>query len=1064
MSRKPGPGALARTVLLLFGALLAAGCVDPVPENERSCPCASGWTCCEEVQVCVAEASRCEGLRPAWKRPGAPTGIIAERGDKQARVTWKAPASDGGLAIQRYVVTAQPGGVRVETPGPVLSTSVGGLTNGQSTTFTVRAVNAAGEGTESEPSAPVVPLGPPGAPTAVSTTPGLRSVHVSWSAPEDTGGVPLRGYTVAARPSGVSVDVGPDVHEATLLSVPSTREQTLSVTARNAVGAGVAATSAPVRTRPEPVELTSLRMEAASETSGCLSVAYELRQLDGERVEVRVEVDADGDGTFQRATQAGSLTHSGLVALATSVEGTAHAFHWNRARDVPGATPSADVRVTVSLRDSAPVTRTLPISLPAATRRCEWDFDSSVAQRVPDASSTVPVAFTQGDFDRDGKQDLVVLHREPGASLLRGRGNGGFAAPVLLPHALSGETLVSADLDRDGALDLVVLNPVDGVTLQVALGHGDGSFAEPVETSLAPPGTDYVATSLPVLHDLDEDGAPELAVSHGGFLYVLRHTAGGSMTLAFTPPFVPYGPVVAGDFDGDGLEDLMVAGATLHGFYGRGLLAFTHTYIGPIMGGSLSSVVAADFDDDALLDLAVATMGPTDIESFVLLGYRDGYFGAPRRIHHHAKGPWEFDAWLALADLNGDGRQDLAYMHRNEEDVTALYSSGDATFTAQVLSVGRGHLDLKVADFDGSGAPDVALLSEARSVRVLRGVKGPQRADLGSVFATADFDGDGRDDVASLVGPTGLQVHLTRARGGLVGRGPSSVPPGTWKLLPGRFDVGPTVDLLALTSSGGTSPVRSLVLLRGNGDGTFAAAQPLTEGLAPRAVAAGDVDGDGALDVAFAHLDEVRLLLGQGDGTFIPGGVLPAHTSVETLALGDLNADGRADLLVPCPLSSGFELAVYEGHVDGTLRKVADFAPTRTACVPSRLLITALASEEAPRVFVSCAGGRGAVLPLSVSDAFTFHEGSEAPTPGTAAGLAASDLDGDGRKELLVASPDSHTACVLTFRAGPGFEPGACFGTRPGARDVAVLDVEHDGVPEVLVGGGASGPTLLRLR
>ncbi|MFP2910253.1 fibronectin type III domain-containing protein, partial [Pyxidicoccus sp. 3LFB2] len=92
--------------------------------------------------------------------PDAPTGLVAERGDRQVRLTWVAP-SDGGLPILRYTVTTYPGGARLETSGPEATVVVHGLTNGAPYAFTVLALNAVGEGPASEPSATVVPARPP---------------------------------------------------------------------------------------------------------------------------------------------------------------------------------------------------------------------------------------------------------------------------------------------------------------------------------------------------------------------------------------------------------------------------------------------------------------------------------------------------------------------------------------------------------------------------------------------------------------------------------------------------------------------------------------------------------------------------------------------------------------------------------------------------------------------------------------------------------------------------------------------------------------------------------------
>ncbi len=102
--------------------------------------------------------------------PGAPTIGNATAGDGQARVSFTAPASDGGSPITGYVVTSDPGGITAS--GSESPITVTGLTNGTSYTFTVQAENAAGIGLSSEPSNSVTPTANTGAFLRVTNTTG----------------------------------------------------------------------------------------------------------------------------------------------------------------------------------------------------------------------------------------------------------------------------------------------------------------------------------------------------------------------------------------------------------------------------------------------------------------------------------------------------------------------------------------------------------------------------------------------------------------------------------------------------------------------------------------------------------------------------------------------------------------------------------------------------------------------------------------------------------------------------------------------------------------------------
>ncbi|KQX27779.1 hypothetical protein ASD01_22030 [Ensifer sp. Root423] len=115
--------------------------------------------------------------------PDAPTGAAAMANDASARVSFSAPAFNGGSSITGYTVTASPGGVTAT--GPSSPIDVTGLTNGLSYTFTVAATNLAGTGVASGASNAVTPKAPqtitfanPGSQT-FGTTPTLTATASS---------------------------------------------------------------------------------------------------------------------------------------------------------------------------------------------------------------------------------------------------------------------------------------------------------------------------------------------------------------------------------------------------------------------------------------------------------------------------------------------------------------------------------------------------------------------------------------------------------------------------------------------------------------------------------------------------------------------------------------------------------------------------------------------------------------------------------------------------------------------------------------------------------------------
>jgi len=162
--------------------------------------------------------------------PGAPEEITVTVLDGQVLLSWTVP-DDGGAAIDHYVVYWD-GGASFEVVGT--STTVTGLTNGQTYRFRVAAHNIAGLGPQTT-AVTATPYALPGEPTALSATTGDGEVSLEWTAPSDTGGYAIDYYIMFRD--------GVDVAHATTTSITLTgltngATYSFTVAAHTTAGAG----------------------------------------------------------------------------------------------------------------------------------------------------------------------------------------------------------------------------------------------------------------------------------------------------------------------------------------------------------------------------------------------------------------------------------------------------------------------------------------------------------------------------------------------------------------------------------------------------------------------------------------------------------------------------------------------------------------------------------------------------------------------------------------------------------------------------------------------------------
>ncbi|OLY94280.1 hypothetical protein BUE76_22120 [Cnuella takakiae] len=143
------------------------------------------------------------------------------------------------------------------------------------------------------------------------------------------------------------------------------------------------------------------------------------------------------------------------------------------------------------------------------------------------------LSYTSGDFNRDGKIDLVVTSNGSDPShILLGDGAGGFANPLPQTEDFGAFSMTTGDFNGDGKIDLVGVPGNNQVpAISVNLGNGDGTFAPKV---IFPSGNAF-PNSL-VAADFNQDKVPDLAVNNddgtAGILMNLCTSSGATPVLA----------------------------------------------------------------------------------------------------------------------------------------------------------------------------------------------------------------------------------------------------------------------------------------------------------------------------------------------------------------------------------------------------------------------------------------------------------------------------------------------------------------------------------------------------
>ena len=555
---------------------------------------------------------------------------------------------------------------------------------------------------------------------------------------------------------------------------------------------------------------------------------------------------------------------------------------------------------------------------------------------------------------------------------------------------------------------------------------------------------------------------------------------------SLAPTAAPLVAMAVADMDGNGLADIV--GVTGNGNSLQVILQATpgvYSALAEIpLGSAATRISLGDINRDGAPDAAVALPQARSVQ--VLINNGSGIL-----LPNGAAAAFPVGAYdLALADLNKDGRLDLAVTTNNPNftySANANFTTPLSTPTAAVCSRG-----LALADMNRDGRTD-AVVADCNN-RLLVG------NNTGTSFAFSAYATDAnservavgdlnRDGFLDVLASHPHAAHLTRyagiAGGALGARQTFALPAPAVDVALADLNGDGNLDALALLQDG------ALVAL--GGDGALNLALPTS--LAPSGVQAMALDGGRAAAVNLATASGVGAAVNQQ----APGG-LPPHAPraillpepVQDVATGDLDGDGYNDALA-C-LSSGVQTLLGQGN--GLLRlgpAIADSAQSVALLDLNNDLILDAALAEASGSAISTAlgvgdGSFGIPVPGSVSspalkmlpgdldedanadllvltangaDLF-FGDGT-----GTLSGPVSLDLGGnlavndglladvtgDGHLDVVVSNSNASDG-NLRLAAGNGdgsFMPPLSIASSPNPMQVQAADVNHDGVADLLV-------------
>ena len=756
---------------------------------------------------------------------------------------------------------------------------------------------------------------------------------------------------------------------------------------------------------------------------------------------------------------------------------------------------------------------------------------ASFAVRVvlPTAGTAqTPRMLVAADVDGDGKLDLVAGdHSSASILVFRNQAQPGtltansFAPQVTLPVAFTPGDVVVRDLDGDGRAEIVAAG-FTGTKLSILPNIGSAgqlttnSFGPRIELTTS--DTTYGLT----VADLDRDGRLDIATGcNNSTVSLFRNVGGGVLSSnSFAPPVSLAGPAAAhfmrsADLDGDGKPELLVTsylGATLSVFRNLATAGTLTTgsfaaRVGFALAGRGHTISLGDLNGDGKLDVVVDTEIASSIAVFQnqsTLGSFTSASFAPRV--DLATG---YNAWgSSVGDLDGDGRPDILFANAYDNTISICKNLGvvPPAIIQQPVSQSVVAGDLVAFSVGATGTSlsyqwrfnGNPIASATTSSLVFPSAQLTQAGNYSVVVANA-ADSATSSNATLTVNPrlpvpvikafspaaatNGAAITLSGTNFSPVaanntvffGAVRAAVTAASVTNLTVTMPTGATFAPITVTVNGLTtySPQPFLPTFLGAGGAISAASfgprQTLASGTGPIQVVIADLDNDGKPDLIVAnnYNNTISLYRNISAGATLTAAAFAAPVNLATpggnsspygIAAADLDGDGKLDIIatdyVGTNVVSVYRNTCTPGNISFGAR--VDFA---TGMQPQGVAVSDIDGDGRPDLLVANVGsGKVSILRnTSVMGSLTansFASKVDFVTGSSCANVTVGDLDGDGKSDVVTANAGGGMVTLLRNTSSPGnftFDPKASFTVPDGAIHVKLVDLDGDGKLDVVI-------------